>query len=146
MVVDPPFPGLAGPLPPAPSPDELVATITLPGERYVGVARLVVAGVATRLDLSFEDVDDLQLALESVLRVVFDTAQRATVSVTLDAEALALAIGPAGRELLERPLGDDAPREPIDLRTVLAQLVDRVSTRVEPSPAIELRVDVPSRT
>src|SRR5262245_48479101 len=136
MVVDPPFPGLTGPVPPAPSDGELVATITLPGDRYVGVARLVVAGVAARLDLRFEEVDDLQLALESVLRIVFDSSKQATVSVAVDDEALAVSIGPAGRELLEQPLVDDAPRESIDLRTVLAQLVDRVTTRAEPSPAI----------
>jgi hypothetical protein len=143
LLVDPPFPGLAGPVPPAPSEGELVATVTLPGERYVGVARLVVAGVAARLDLRFEDVDDLQLALESVLRIVFDSSEQATVSVAVDDETVAVSIGPGGRELLEQPLADDAPRESIDLRTVLAQLVDRVTTRAEPSPAIELRVDLP---
>ena len=34
---------------------------------YHGVARLVVGGLAARLDLSYEDLEDLQLALESVL-------------------------------------------------------------------------------
>jgi hypothetical protein len=144
MVLDPSLPGLTGPVGPAP-PGEPVATIVLPAERYVGVARLVVAGVATRLDLPFEDLDDLQLALESVLRVVFDRAEQATVAVSVEDNALAVAIRPAGRELFERPLGDQTPWGSIDLRTVLAQLVDRVTTRAEPTPAIELRVDLPSR-
>src|SRR5215471_13318409 len=113
--MEPPFPEVSRLVWPAPAPGDVVAELTLPAERYVGVARLVVAGVAARLDLRFEDVDDLQLALESVLRIVFDSSEQATVSVAVDDETVAVSIGPGGRELLEQPLADDAPRESIDL-------------------------------
>ena len=43
-------------------------TLSLPHAKpYHGVARLVVGGLAARLELSYEHLEDLQLALESVL-------------------------------------------------------------------------------
>ena len=46
--------------------------ITLPVEGYENVARLVAGGLASRLEFGFETVDDLQLAIELVLRSVPD--------------------------------------------------------------------------
>jgi anti-sigma regulatory factor (Ser/Thr protein kinase) len=44
-----------------------IITLTLPGDgEFVGVARMVVGGLASRLDLSYERLDDLQLAVETV--------------------------------------------------------------------------------
>jgi hypothetical protein len=145
LVAEPPFPELSGRLSPVPPPSELVAELVLPAERFVGVARMVVAGVATRLDLPFDEVDDLQLALESVLRVVFVAAGEATVRVSIGADALAVAIGPAGPELLARNLREDEPWQSMDLRTLLGRLVDRVAARPEPVPSIELCVELPAR-
>ena len=43
-------------------------TLTIPAERrFLGVVNLVLGGLGSRLDLSFERVDDLQLAVDSVL-------------------------------------------------------------------------------
>ena len=145
MVVEPPFPELSGRLSPDPPAGELVAELVIPAERYVGVARMVVAGVATRLDLPFEDVDDLQLALESVLRVVFDAADEATVRISIGEDAFVVAIEPAGGELLAHSLRDDELWQSMDLRTLLGRLVDRVAARPGPPPAIELWVALPTR-
>ncbi len=42
--------------------------LTIPRTRpYYGVARLVVGGLAARLDLSFEYLEDLHVALESIV-------------------------------------------------------------------------------
>ena len=46
----------------------------------MGVARLVTAGVGSRLDLPFETVDDLQLAVELVVAAAFAQGQQTTVS------------------------------------------------------------------
>lgn len=120
-------------------------TIALPSAEFAGVARLVVAGVATRLDVGFEAVDDLQLAVEMALRAVFGAGGQATIGVESDEGALYVTIGSAGAGALERRLREHGAEESIDLRTVLGRLVDGVALRTEPSVAIELRVDLPSR-
>ena len=45
-------------------------TIVLPREGYEKVVRLVAAGVVSRLGFGYETVDDVQLAIELVLRSV----------------------------------------------------------------------------
>ncbi len=55
---------------PPPRPDVTAdsVTITVPVDGYEKVVRLVSAGLASRLGFGFETVDDLQLAIELVLR------------------------------------------------------------------------------
>ena len=46
--------------------DEII--LTIPGEQsFREVAHLVLGGVAARLDLTFEGIDDLETALDAVL-------------------------------------------------------------------------------
>lgn len=145
MVVDPP--GIAGgrvvALPSRPL-SEPPVTIALPSGDYIGVARLVTSGVATRLDLPFEDIDDLQLAVETVLRAVFSSGGEAALDIEADS-VLTVAIGPAGAGTLDRRLHEHDASESIDVRGIVERLVDGVSTRMEPFPAIVLRVDLPGR-
>jgi hypothetical protein len=115
--------------------------IALPSPKYVGVARLVAAGVATRLELPYDEVDDLQLALEMTLDAVFAGSTQATV--TIDTEpALLFAVGPVSPDVLDRRLNEANSLERLNLRSVLDRLVDEVSTRTDPFPSIVLRVDV----
>jgi hypothetical protein len=126
---------------PSPLVSEPLVRIALPSASYVGVARLVATGVASRLELPFDTVDDLQLALELALDAVF--ASSAHASVTIDAEpALTLAVGPAPAGALERRIGDVGDSESLSLRSVLERLVDGVSTGGGPSSSIVLRVDL----
>jgi hypothetical protein len=114
--------------------------IALPSPRYVGVARLVAAGVATRLELPYDEVDDLQLALEMALDAVFAEGTQATV--TIDTEpALLVTVGPVAPEVLDRRLHDADSLERLNLRSVLDRLVDEVAMRTDPFPSIVLRVD-----
>ena len=127
---------------------ERLATVELPSDEYVGVARLVTSGVASRLELGYEDVDDLQLATETLLRVVFASARAVTVAIESDESALYVVVGPAPPDLLRRRLLEGY--ESLELRAVLEQLVDGVAERADPDRAdrdgaIELRVDLPTR-
>ena len=122
---------------------ERLATVELPSDEYVGVARLVTSGVASRLELGYEDVDDLQLATETLLRVVFGSGRAVTVAIESDDSALYVVVGPAPPDLLRRKLLDGYGS--LELRAVLEQLVDGVAERADPDRAIELRVDLPTR-
>jgi hypothetical protein len=70
------------------------------GERFRGIATLVLGGVGTRMDLPYERMDDLQLAVLSVL----DATDGNDVTFEIDAgeKELRVAIGPvrtgAGRD------------------------------------------------
>jgi hypothetical protein len=110
----------------APSADAI--TLSLPHARaYHGVARLVVGGLAARLELSYENLEDLQLALESVLeRDGYVRGDRVTVRLLVGDESVVLEIGPLDpaelRQDLERPAADR-----ISLARLLSTLVDEVS-------------------
>jgi hypothetical protein len=85
-----------------------VVQLELPAQpAFHAVGRLVVGGVASRLDFEVADIEDLQLALEAVL---CRPAARSTVTVTLSAsrEELYARLGPfavnGDRERLEDTL------------------------------------------
>jgi hypothetical protein len=98
-------------------------TLTLPRERaFYGIAHLVVAGLGARLDLTVEHLDDLQLALESLLWQAGDG--EVTVVLRDRDDEIEAEIGPfdgALRENLEREPGAD-----VGLRRVLETVVDQV--------------------
>jgi hypothetical protein len=89
--------------------------LTLPAApRLRGVATLVLGGVGSRLDLPYEKVDDLQLAVLSVMAASdLDTI---TIEVEIDDEQVDVSVGPL-------PEGGASDR---GLRSVVEQLMDRV--------------------
>lgn len=101
-----------------------VITLTLPGDgRFIGVARMVVGGLASRLDLPYEFLDDLQLAVETV---VGDYAAG-------DEVALEILVRPGAVEVLAAPLDAeriaaelDAPGSGLGLGVLLRRVVDAV--------------------
>lgn len=107
------------------SADEI--TLSIPHAKpYHGVARLVVGGLAARLDLSYEHLEDLQLALESVLeRDGYVAGEVVTVRLQVEPDLVAMTIGPLDpaelRADLELPPGDD-----ISLSRLLSTLVEEV--------------------
>jgi hypothetical protein len=102
------------------TPDRIVLTIPR-DEGFEGVAQLVLAGVATRLNFSYEVVDDLGTALETLLERRGEG--ELTVELEVGEDTVKAALGPFGdeglRAELER-LGDG-----VGLRRVLETVVDR---------------------
>ena len=102
-------------------------TLRIPHKRpFHGVARLVVGGLAARLDLSYEHLEDLQLALASVLENG-DYITQADVVVELDVgeETLAMAIGPLNGDALRADL-ERANGNGITLGRLLGTVAERV--------------------
>ena len=88
-------------------------------DRFRSVSTLVLGGVGTRLDLPYERMDDLQLAVLSLLDAV--EGDEATVDMEAAEGTLAVTVGP----LRDRSGRDDG------LHRVVSRLVDEVqpSTR-----------------
>jgi anti-sigma regulatory factor (Ser/Thr protein kinase) len=95
-------------------------TLRIPGERsFIGIARLFVGGLAARLDLGYETMDDLQLALESVLRKA-ELLDEVTLEAQLEDDGVSILVGPLGRDPLE---STDRQAESLELERLLAALV-----------------------
>jgi hypothetical protein len=99
-------------------------TLTMPRERpFFSVARLVLAGLATRLDVTVESLDELELALDGLLERR-DGAAEITLALDIEDSELHAAVGPfQGGDLraeLEGELG-----ESLSLRRLLDAVVDR---------------------
>jgi hypothetical protein len=94
---------------------------------YHGVALLVVGGLAARLDLSYEKLEDLQLALENVLENG-DYVSEAQVTVELDVldDSLSLVVGPLDGAAVRTALEDDRD-DRISLGRLLDTLVEAVT-------------------
>ena len=99
--------------------------LTVPREReFSAVADLVLAGLASRLDLTLETIDDLQLALDTLLEHE-EGGSDVTVRFELADGAIHAVVGPFERKRIELELaGADAPG--IGLRRLLDATVDAV--------------------
>ena len=99
--------------------------LTLPaGREWHAVARLVLGGVADRLNLSFEDLDDLQLAVE---RLLVEAASQDTVTLQIDVvdHGVRVGVGPlVERTIADALQGPDAEPGELTLRRILQTVVD----------------------
>jgi hypothetical protein len=104
-----------------PQPDEI--TLTLPHEReFHRVAHLVLGGLAVRLELTIETLEDLQLALSTILDRT-KGAGDVTVSMALIDGVIETSIGPV--DLSDELAGGDDDQT-LSLRRILSTVVDDV--------------------
>ena len=105
-------------------------TLTIPRQAdFHRVAFLVLGGLAVRMDLTIENLQDLQIALDSIL----DRAQReagdVTVRMALRDGALETRVGPLAPALLQE-IEREQDQE-LSLRRVLESTVDDVHVEGE---------------
>jgi hypothetical protein len=92
-------------------------SLTMPTDaRFKGVATLVLGGIGSRVDLPYDRMDELQLAVLSIL----ESGKGDNVSMRVEAgdETITVSVGP----LVEGSVTDEA------LARVLARLVDDVTS------------------
>lgn len=103
------------------SADEI--SLTLPADdAFHGVAHLVLGGLAVRLDLTFENLEDLELAIDALLERSTQGADVTLLVRILDGELVA-SVGPLDgvRSELEEGVEDS-----LNLRRILSTVCDRV--------------------
>jgi hypothetical protein len=98
-------------------------TLTIPrDESFHEVAHLVLGGVAARLELTFESLDDLETALNAVLERSKDDGE-VTVRLRIEDDSIHAAVGPLAVERVRAELERD-PGEGVTLRRILDTVVD----------------------
>jgi anti-sigma regulatory factor (Ser/Thr protein kinase) len=99
--------------------------LRIPNERpFHGVARLVVGGLAARHNLSYEALEDLQLALVTILESDgYAAAGEIRVEVEVTDEAITMAIGPLNGDTLRADLQQSSEGD-LGLGRLLGTLVE----------------------
>jgi hypothetical protein len=97
-------------------------TLTIPREEpFHEIAQLVLGGVAARLNLTFESIDDLETALEAVLERASDDGE-VTVELRLNEQSIVTRVGPFTPDALQAELDRDDGS--VGLRRILDTVVD----------------------
>ena len=100
-------------------------TLTLPPEReFQRVAHLVLGGLAVRLNLTLEALEDLQLALDGLLDSGSAEEEEVTLQLRVVDGAIEASVGPFRAESVQHAL--EAEADGVGLRRVLDTVVDRV--------------------
>jgi hypothetical protein len=103
--------------------DEIV--LTIPRERpFYGVAHLVLGGLAGRLDLTLEHLEDIQLGLDSLLAQHGD--DEVTLRIRIGGEAIETEVGPFPTEVSVAL--EDQGSDGVGLRRILDAVSDEVRT------------------
>lgn len=105
-------------------PPERIELVTPVGRDWAPVVRLVLGGIGNRLDLGFDELDDLQLAVERLLAEagVQDTVR---ISIELNEGGLRAQVGPLSEGAIADALQGPEPRPgELTLRRVLQTVVD----------------------
>jgi hypothetical protein len=114
-------------------------TLTIPREQpFHEVAHLVLGGVAARLNLTFESIDDLETALDAVLERAAEEGE-VTVHLRLEEGAIVARVGPFATDRLRAELEKDTA-DGVSLRRILDTVVDRYE--LDPEGWLELTKDV----
>lgn len=103
---------------------ELVELETPLGREWEPVVRLVLGGVADRLGLGFEELDDLQLAVERLLAEA-GTVGTVRLSFEVGGNGIRTRVGPLSEDKVAEALrdGEAMPGE-LTLRRILQTVVD----------------------
>ncbi len=101
-------------------------TLTLPRHKpFFRIAHLVLGGVAVRHDLTFESLEDLQLALAGLLEHRREDGSDITVSLRIEGDRIRAAVGPFSGDTLRTDLADAVGRD-VGLARLLGTVVDSV--------------------
>ncbi len=106
-----------------------VISLTLPHEdRFLNVARIVVGGLAARLQLSYETLDDLQLAVESLLGDErYRAADLVTIEILISVPQVTILVGPLDAERVVQDLEGTSEEAELTLQVLLSAVVDSIA-------------------
>jgi hypothetical protein len=109
---------------------------------FQAVVRLIIGGIAERVDFAFEEIDDLQLAVE---RLMAEAGRVGSVRLSFEVRqnGIRTHIGPLSEPALAKALRDgDAPgRGQLTLRRILQTVVDSFGVEESGDGRIVVRLE-----
>ena len=108
---------------------------------FQAVVRLIVGGIAERVDFAFEEIDDLQLAVE---RLLAEAGQVGTVQLSFEVGegGIRTRVGPLSEVAVAEALRDgDAMPGQLTLRRILETVVDSFGVDPGDGGGIVVRLD-----
>ena len=119
-------------------------TLTLPRDQsFHGIANLVLGGLASRLSVTIESLEDLQTGMESLLARDQDGG-RVTVSLRVRPDGIETTVGPFSAGVRDELAGEG--EGPVGLRRILETVMDRVDVdERDGSHWVELTKVLPER-
>jgi hypothetical protein len=105
------------------------------------VVRLIIGGIAERVDFAFEEIDDLQLAVE---RLLAEAGSQQTVDLSFELEEghVRTSVGPLSERAIGEALrdGEAAPGE-LTLKRILETVVDSFGVEDVQNGGIVVRLE-----
>ena len=108
---------------------------------FQAVVRLIIGGIAERVDFAFEEIDDLQLAVE---RLLAEAGQIGSVHLSFEVGvgSIRTRVGPISESAVADALRDgDAPPGTLTLRRILQTVVDSFGVEDLGDGAIVVRLE-----
>jgi hypothetical protein len=108
---------------------------------FQAVVRLIIGGIAERVDFAFEEIDDLQLAVE---RLLAEAGQVGSVRLSFEVgeSSIRTRVGPLSEAAVAEALRDgDAPPGQLTLRRILQTVVDSFGVEDLGDGAIVVRLE-----
>ena len=122
-------------------PVETVELRTPVGRDWAAVVRLVLGGIGDRLGLGFDDLDDLQLAVE---RLLAEAGSQGSVRLTFELSAgrVRATVGPLAEGTLAEALqGPEPPPGELTLRRILSTVVDSYGVERVEDGGVHVRLE-----
>jgi hypothetical protein len=108
---------------------------------FQAVVRLIIGGIAERVDFAFEEIDDLQLAVERLLAEAGRVGS-VRLSFQVTENGIRARVGPLSEPALAEALRNgDAPPGHLTLRHILQTVVDSYGVELAADGRIVVRLE-----
>jgi hypothetical protein len=107
---------------------------------FQAVVRLIIGGIAERVDFAFEEIDDLQLAVE---RLLAEAGQVGSVSLSFEIveDGIRARVGPLSARVIADALTDgEPPPGVLTLRRILQTVVDSFGVELADDGRVVVRL------
>jgi hypothetical protein len=107
---------------------------------FQAVIRLIIGGIAERVDFAFEEIDDLQLAVE---RLLAEAGQVGSVSLSFEivGDGIRARVGPLSTSAIADALADgEGPPGVLTLRRILQTVVDSFGVEMAKDGRVVVRL------
>jgi anti-sigma regulatory factor (Ser/Thr protein kinase) len=107
---------------------------------FQAVVRLIIGGIAERVDFAFEEIDDLQLAVERLLAEAGEIGS-VTLSFEIVDDGIRARVGPIRTDAIAEALADgEAPPGVLTLRRILQTVVDSFGVETSDDGLVVVRL------